>query len=652
MRTGCILLTCVVFGTVASCFSPCIAETLPPNSGPIQAELVGKIDAGRAKIGDAVYAKVKVKWQDNNLTLQEGATLKGHVVAQSARSKTSKSSQIALFFDSVEYTRNDTRPLRLTLAAVMAPDDADPDSSEYQPLSDAIGVVLQSNVSSGPSKGNPVRSVSASAESVYFSPKPDKRPKSIAVGEVVGIRGLKLSMGSGPEGSSVLYMSGRNVHLESGSLLAFLPSTSEALPTNERGAADSTNTIPAPKAAAPSQELADGDTVADEADACIPPDCNLALPLGKAELRSKTVSAIPVKEFGYGVPVDHEMYGFDYDSAVAYLGPAKLLFTFNPHLLFKRSNAEAGLAKLHMIRAVVMDLNTMKIEQTMDWRIHDANQYLWPAGPGRVLVHVGRELRMYGSQLKQEQTIVLDDRLAFVTTSPSKTYFAVGVVQERHSEKIHRELVRAEGREPEEDVEVRVLDAKLHVLATVLQSSRFVPPVLSDNGEIGAVAVGQGRWRIQEQTWDKQKHVLGQVSSLCRPQMTSMVPNLLFVVGCDRQGDGRWYRILRPNGKLLLKGWSSSEELEQTVTSSDGGETFAILVVKTTRSIGRGSLFETVDLDNQQISVYRVENGKRVFGFRLASPVPTKQSFGLSPDGDQLAVLSGDQISLYSLTAQ
>jgi len=76
-------------------------------------------------------------------------------------------------------------------------------------------------------------------------------------------------------------------------------------------------------------------------------------------------------------------------------------------------------------------------------------------------------------------------------------------------------------------------------------------------------------WRIQEQTWDKPKHVLGQVSSLCRPQMTSMVPNLLFVVGCDRQGDGRWYRILRPNGKLLLKGWSSSEELEQTVTSKD-----------------------------------------------------------------------------------
>src|SRR2546426_209975 len=119
MGTGYVLLACVVVGTVASCFSPCVAESSPPNSGPIQAELVGKIDAGRAKIGDAVYAKVKVKWQDNNVTLQEGAILKGHILARSARSKTSKSSQLALFFDSVEYTRQDTRPFRLTLAALM-----------------------------------------------------------------------------------------------------------------------------------------------------------------------------------------------------------------------------------------------------------------------------------------------------------------------------------------------------------------------------------------------------------------------------------------------------------------------------------------------------------------------------------------------------
>jgi len=132
--------------------------------------------------------------------------------------------------------------------------------------------------------------------------------------------------------------------------------------------------------------------------------------------------------------------------------------------------------------------------------------------------------------------------------------------------------------------------------------------------------------------------------------MTGMATNLLFVVGCDRQGDGRWYRILRPDGKPLLKGWSPSEEIEQMVISSGASDIFAVRVVKATRSIGRGSLFQTVDLESQQISVYRDENGKRVFAFRIAPPVPTKQTFVLSPHGDQLAVLAGDQISLYSLT--
>jgi hypothetical protein len=115
---------------------------------------------------------------------------------------------------------------------------------------------------------------------------------------------------------------------------AFLPSRSEALPTNRGGAAESIATMPTSAAITSSPVPAGDDAVADEAYACIPPACNVALPLDEAELRTKAVSAIPLKELGYDLPVDHEMYGFDYDSAVAYLGPTKLLFTFNPHLLF------------------------------------------------------------------------------------------------------------------------------------------------------------------------------------------------------------------------------------------------------------------------------------------------------------------------------
>jgi len=47
--------------------------------------------------------------------------------------------------------------------------------------------------------------------------------------------------------------------------------------------------------------------------------------------------------------------------------------------------------------------------------------------------------------------------------------------------------------------------------------------------------------------------------------------------------------------------------------------------------------------------VYRTENGERLFAVSIPSPAPTVQSFALSPDGNSLAVLQGDQIAFYKV---
>jgi hypothetical protein len=285
--------------------------------------------------------------------------------------------------------------------------------------------------------------------------------------------------------------------------------------------------------------------------------------------------------------------------------------------------------------------------QTTDWRVLDAKQYLWPIGNGKVLVHVGRELRIYGPGLKVEQKFSLNGPLAFVRISPSGEYFAVGVLQERHSRAIHEQLTEAEGREPEEDIELKVLTADFRTLATVARSSWDVPPVLSDEGEIRIPTIGKNRWRIVENSWNGQRRVLAQVTSTCRPEATTLQPNLLFLVGCDRQADGKWYRMLRSDGKPVLKGWSPSAELEQTANGANS--TFAIAVTTAGKPLAAESLFRATDLVSESIGVYRVENGLRKVAVSIASPVPTLQTFVLSPGGDQLAVLKGDQIAFYSV---
>jgi hypothetical protein len=622
---------------------------------PVQAELVRAIDAGRVKIGESVLAKVAVKWQNAQCTLREGAVLKGRIVAQTAHSKTEKNSQIALLFESAQCNGPGLEPLLLTVAAVLASDPyQDRNLYENQPLSEAVGLSVGGGgggaagvgVGGGVTNSN-MRSVTAAAATVYVSPQKYKGPTAVMPGQVVGIRGLKLRVGDGPEGSSVLSMSGHNVRLESGYQIMLVPNLTTATVPNSAGpsAVPTVAEAPIAKLTAP-----DESSPPDETEVCLPPQCTVAFEPDEAEAgRAAAWESFPVSQLGYApARPDQEMYSFDYGSAMSYLGAGELLFTFNPHVLIERSGVEAKFAKLRVIRAVLINVQERKVEKTVDWKVADAQQYLWPVSEG-VLVHVGRELRLYRAGLKLEQRLVLNGPLAFVRTSPSSKYFAVGVLQERHSEAIHRELEEAEQREPEEDVEIKVLDSNFRTLATVVRSSRATIPVLSDIGEIRVLSTTRNRWSIVEESWDEQKRVLARLNSGCRPQATSLPPDLLFVAGCDRQSSGKWYRVIRPNGRPLLRGVSPSVELQQTVSGVAAGNSFAIGVAQTAKSMAANSAFQTSDLQSERIAVYRAENGERIFTVTIPSPEPTVQTFVLSPDGGQLAVLQKDQIAFYKV---
>ena len=374
--------------------------------------------------------------------------------------------------------------------------------------------------------------------------------------------------------------------------------------------------------------------------------------MSQPETRTTADFILPVQQLGFAASAEREMYDLDHDVAICYLGPNQLLFTFNPHLLVPRSRMEIGFPKLHVVRATLIDLPTMKVVQTVDWRIHDTQQYLWSMGRDSVLVHVGRQLRIYGSNLKVERRLVLNGPLAFVRVAPSGAYLAVGTVRERHSEAIHRELAAAENREPEEDVEVKVLDPTFRVLASVTRSSREAPPVLSEVGEIRIPTIGKNRWRISEYTWTGQRHVLKQVGSTCRPEVTTLPPNLLFVTGCDRLADGKWYQMLRPDGKLVLKGRSPSTEQGHTANGIVGGSLFAVGITELAKPLNASSAFHSSDLKNLHVSVYRVENGKKATGVTVSDPLPTVQSFALSPNSRQLAILEKSQIVFYTLSAE
>jgi len=408
--------------------APGAYSAAPPPVGPlIEAELLIPISVHGTSVGKPIYARVLSDWQSPGCTLRPGGILKGRLVAAVAHSKSAKTSSLALAFDSAECVGRQMKSLPLTVIAVLAP-SAGSALNATPPLNEAIiGIDIQGpGGSSGPGG---MRSALTAAATANMQLTKEEGATTVRPGSVVGLRGLKLSVGTGPEGCSVVSAVGQDVRLARGFRL-YLTSGGPLPPLVAEGAAATTAAPSIASSPSPSLSIAAEQSPAvasvpvDETEACSPPHCSIVLPEASAAAITRADASISIGEFGYAPRVNREAYGFDHEAAVAFLGPGELLCTFNPHTLVKRSGEEAA---PRAIRAVLVDVTTRRVTRTLDWLVPDDKQYLWPSRENRVLVHVGDELRVYGAGLKLENKIKLAGPLAFLRTSPSGSMIVLGI---------------------------------------------------------------------------------------------------------------------------------------------------------------------------------------------------------------------------------
>ncbi len=629
-------LAFVLFAPIWFTPYPLFAQT----PAPLQAELVQRLNAGRAKVGDSILAKLPLPWKSSACDLSAGAIIQGRVVAQKAHSKTEKTSEIGIVFESGQCGGREMKPLYLTLATVIAPDTSRStdsfDSEEMEQLGSAIGLGLTGTISRAPA-------------TVYVGPRRAKAARAVLLGQVVGISHLEISVGQGPGGASILRSKGSNVQLSPGTRIVLVPNLRSE--PSIRTEVDSANPNTATGSSVPTIIELPTSTIAEESEVCVAPDCAIALKASRFDQGTPGAQiTLPLKGLGYLPPsLEHEMSGFDYDASIAYLGPDQFLFSFNLHTLVRRSAADAiSLRRLCIVRGVLIDLHEKKVARTVDWRVPDSGRYLWPIGQNRVLIHVGQELRVYGPGLELLDKISLGGPLAFVQISPDSELFAVGVSRERHPPEIHRQLEEAEVREPEEDIEIRLLDSHFRLLTTIMRSSRLPPPVLLNEGEVQIRGIARNRWELVENASTGERRVLAVASSTCRPDADTVPGNLLFVRGCGQRA--RWYRILHGDGKVVLRGESSSSELGQTAGGNVGRNAFAIRIAEATESRALVSVFRPSDLKSSHVAVYLASNGRRIFSIAVPNLALAVQTFAISPREDQVAFLKTDEVAFYRVS--
>jgi len=630
---------------LALCCATVSAEKIAkPGADPIEAELMADLHARLLKVGGTVYARVTVEWRSPGCVLRNGAVLEAHVVSVVPSIKPVKASEVGLAFTGAQCGDLKMGPFHLLLSAVAAPPEDSglgilSQNLPVRPMSGVSGLVVLNSMRI--SNDHTLEQISP----IYLFPLIPR----MQMGDVYRIRGLKLSVGTGPENSSILTSKDHDVALEKHSVFLLVPAQwAIARASGEPGTSQPESSEPAMRIPSVARVSAPpARPPVNDIDLCVPPQCNVALPSGDASDTGHAAGTISIRQLGYSPRPQRDAFNFVHDEVLAYLGPRELLVAFNPHELVSRDALGTG-STVRIIRAAVVDTETHRVTHTVDWEMRDNRQYLWPLADGRVLVHVGSELRVYGEGLQIQNRVPLDGPLAFVRVTPDGSFMAIGVLRERHTAELHAALRESLNDDPEEDVRILVLNRSFETIAQSTVESNLMAPTLLNEGQVTLAAQSNMRYRITMVTWDNHASVLARFISSCTPQLSSIAPDLIFLVSCDKQS-GREYRVLRANGKLALKGDSTLNECGHAAEGSANQEAFVVKIVESTLPVPPGSPMSASQFSSEELRVYRAADGKRLLSVHAAPPSMSRDGYALAPDASQLAVMTREQIVVYSV---
>lgn len=612
---------------------------------PLQVALLRSLDSGRAAKGESVLAKAIVDWHNLNCHVRPGGTVSGHILEIVPKSKDSKGSMITIGFDHADCDGQvSTIDVQLYAIVAMPPRD------EGFALVDRSGVLggwaPKAPLTMGAAPSSPPRPPTDATGSDFSmrNVTADDGPKRIEAGGVVGLKQVTLSIGTGIDGASVLTREKGNIRLEQDTQLVLMPTAGRGAKETRPAGASVKPLLEAVATAKPatSNAVPEDKAEIDETAVC-KEACNVVGQVMPGAHASKTLA---IADLG-SLPHNHGSYrGFGFESTIHYLDANHLLFTYDPHRMRHRNASGIRSESMRTIRAVLLDASTLSVKKIVEWEVQGEGQYLWPAGPGAILVHVGHRLRLLTAQLEPIREMPVPGELAFVSVSPSAYYIAVGTFHERYTKEAYELLKTGVSVEPEEDVDVQLVDGQFTPLLTTRQGSRLPAPVLTDTGELRVNQTGAYRWVISERMWNQTSRKIATTTSACRPSLETTLPSLVFLLGCSESPRQNWYRMLGGNGQTLLKARGSSQEIEESASSSNERE-FAVRVVYTAKSQATGATFAKQDLAKEEIGVYRTSDGKQLFATETKDVSVAEQSFALSPTGNQLAVLSERAILLF-----
>ena len=441
----------------------------------ITAKLLGRIDSRRVADGAPFFVKTISDWKQSHCAIPIGTTLEGRVVKALKRGSGVAREEIDLRFLRIPCPTDDSQEVTPILAAIHGPKkNSNDDMLAREVIMTAFAATAGSHSASPGSSGGsaPPGAIGRNTGTLGrggFTPMSSSQ-ETFRAGEVPDYPSVKLSLPTLASDPTVLTSTGELTFDPDARFMIVAHLTSSDLSRGTQvasaGSVSTSSSQPGVNAKQISLRSAPN-PMPILVDNCVSGGC-VSAPDATTITAEKAQTEVPLRDLLYRPRTGRTVVGgLEDDAAIAFLGDGQIFITYNTHSLVRRSESEAERSDApRQIRGVLISAVDGRRLRVLDWIVPDQGAYLWPLDQGRILVHVGNALIVYGRELEEQARWEIPGSLAFVTISPSHTLILAAVKHEKYDAATFRRLADFVGSAEaiQEDCDLIALNGQLEAM--------------------------------------------------------------------------------------------------------------------------------------------------------------------------------------------
>lgn len=358
---------------------------------------------------------------------------------------------------------------------------------------------------------------------------------------------------------------------------------------------------------------------------------------------------IPIGPLGYLPP--GEFPSFHYHAAVSlhFIDATHLLFAFSYPGLLRRDDNCSFSDSQRMVRAVVLDIPSGRIEKQTNWQLYDFSDFLWGIGQGEFLLRRCTRIDTVGVDLVPRPLISAAGPIEGVTFSPDRS---IAVIETKlpSTRKSSLPEFQEEDRKSLSGHNIDVSFVRLRPLRVIAHTRLPIPadlPVLS-RGVLETLTAPGNRWIMNLHGFSGKERQIGVVQSYCMPALKALSENVFVAEICPTKKK-RLFQAFDLSGKSLWTIPLNPNRHNVRFLLTENGKRFAIETLHATQPLAALDPLNKSDIDVEIVEIYDTQTGIEIGRFATTPIYTAGQNASFSPDGLKMAVIHHGAIEIYSL---